>query len=157
MSLSSNHNCVTEYDINLKCLALPVCQTLTLKFCNNYCFTFDFSVVTRWYWLYMRIQIQWVQIQIKDLNSSINSSFNWAKWTSVGFSMFYSFSFLLTFVFLFKKTWALPLQNVIISFKITLIEKPHTFLLLDLWFLKCKKKVENAMISAWVRTRQILT
>ena len=29
------------------------------------------------------------------------------------------------------------------------IEKPHTVLLPDLWFLSCNKKFENSMISAW--------
>ena len=44
----------------------------------------------------------------------------------VGFYIFDSVSFLWKFIFFFK-AWTLWLWNVIIPFKIKLIEKPHTF------------------------------
>ena len=36
------------------------------------------------------------------------------------------------------------------SVKIKIIEKPHTVLLPDVWFLSCNKKFGNSMISGWV-------
>ena len=73
----------------------------------------------------------------------------------VGFSVFDSDSFLLKFIFLFNKMHGL--KNVIIPFKIKVIEKLHTVLLPDLWFLSCNKKFENSMISAWVKAPQKLS
>ena len=35
-----------------------------------------------------------------------------------------------------------------------ILEKPHTVLLPDLWFLSWNKKFENTMISEWVRAPQ---
>ena len=35
-----------------------------------------------------------------------------------------------------------------------MIEKPHTVLLPDLWFLSCNKKFQNSIISAWVGVPQ---
>ena len=62
----------------------------------------------------------------------------------VVFSIFDSVSLLLKFTFLFNKmhgpdgtVW---LWNVIIPFRIKIIEKPHTVLLPDLWSLSCSKK-----------------
>ena len=49
-----------------------------------------------------------------------------------------------------QNAWTLWPQNVIIPFKIKTIEKPHTVLLPDLWFLSCNKKFWNSMISARV-------
>ena len=46
------------------------------------------------------------------------------------------------------------LYNVIISFKIEMIEKPHTVLPVDMWFLSCNKKFENLMIFIWVGASQ---
>ena len=54
------------------------------------------------------------------------------------------------YIFVQQKPWTLWLQNVIISFKIKIIEKSHEVLLPDLWFLSCTKKFENSRISAWV-------
>ena len=46
----------------------------------------------------------------------------------VGFSIFDSVSFLLKFIFLFNKMHGLfDFKNVVISFKIKIIEKPHSF------------------------------
>ena len=73
----------------------------------------------------------------------------------VGFSVFDSDSFLLKFIFLFNKMHGL--KNVIIPFKIKVIEKLHTVLLPDLWFLSCNKKFENSMMSTWVGAPQKLT
>ena len=53
----------------------------------------------------------------------------------VGFSIFNSVSFLLNFIFFVEQNaWPLSLWNVIIPFKIKVLEKPHTVLLLDLIF-----------------------
>ena len=41
-----------------------------------------------------------------------------------------------------KTLWLL---NVITPFKIKIIEKPHTVLLPDLWFLNCNKKFKNSV------------
>ena len=75
----------------------------------------------------------------------------------VVFSIFDSVSFLLKFVFVQQNAWTLWLQKIIIPFKIKIIEKPHTFLLLDLWFLSCNMKFYNSMISATVGAPQKLT
>ena len=44
------------------------------------------------------------------------------------------------FHFVFIKVLTLWLQNVIIPFKIKIIERPRTVLLPNLWFLSCNKK-----------------
>ena len=54
----------------------------------------------------------------------------------VGFSIFNSVSFLLKFIFLFNKMYMDSLSlNVIIPIKSEIIEKSHTVLFPDLWFL----------------------
>ena len=61
-----------------------------------------------------------------------------------GFSIFHSVSFLLEFfIFVQQKSRTLWLQNVIIPFKIKIIEKPHTVLLPDPWFLSWNNKFEK--------------
>ena len=61
--------------------------------------------------------------------------------TVCGIFHFDSVSFLWKFISLFKKIhFLLDLKNVIIPFNMKIIEKPDTVLLLDLWFLSCKKK-----------------
>ena len=70
----------------------------------------------------------------------------------MGFSIFYSVSSLLKFVFLFKKMH--ELFDFKTPFKIKVIEKPHTVLLPNVWFLSCNKKFYNSMISAWVGALQ---
>ena len=57
------------------------------------------------------------------------------------------------YIFVQHNAWALWL-NVIIPFKIKVIEKPLAVLLPDLWFLSCNKKFENLMISVWVGAPQ---
>ena len=49
------------------------------------------------------------------------------------------------YIFAQQKVWTLWLWNVIIPFKIKIIEKPHTVLLPDLWFLNCNKKFKNSV------------
>ena len=49
--------------------------------------------------------------------------------------------------FVQQKAWTLRLSNIIIPFKIKIIEMPHTALLPDFWFLSCNKKFENSVIS----------
>ena len=62
----------------------------------------------------------------------------------------FRFVFIKVYIFIQQNAWILWLKNVIIPFKIKIIEKPHKVLLPDLWFLSCNKKFENSMISAWV-------
>ena len=65
--------------------------------------------------------------------------------------------FIKVYIFVQQKPWSLWLWNVIMSFKIKIIEKPHTLLLPDLWFLSCINKFENSMISTWAGAPQKLT
>ena len=59
----------------------------------------------------------------------------------VGFFIFDSASlFFLKFIFFQQKGWALGIYNVIIPFKIIMVEKLHTILLPNIWFLSCNKK-----------------
>ena len=63
----------------------------------------------------------------------------------------FQFRFVLIKVYIFvqQNAWTLSFQNII-SFEIKIIEKPHTVLFPDAWFLSCNKKFKNSMISAWV-------
>ena len=69
----------------------------------------------------------------------------------------FRFVFIKVYIFVQQNAWTLWLKNVIISFKIKIIEKPHTVLLPDFWFLSCNKKFSNSVISAWVGALQKLT
>ena len=62
------------------------------------------------------------------------------------FHVWFRFAFIKAYIFVHQNTWAL----VIVPFKIKIIEKPHTALLTDLWFLNCNKKFSNSLLSAWV-------
>ena len=74
------------------------------------------------------------------------------------FSIFDSVLFHFNFVFLFNKKHGLFwLSNVIIPFKVKILQKPQTVLVTDLWFLSCNKEFENSVISAWVGAPQKLT
>ena len=63
--------------------------------------------------------------------------------------------FIKVYIFVQQKTWPLWLQNVIINFKIEMIEKLLWFL--SLWFLSFNKTFESSIISAWVGAPQKLT
>ena len=67
------------------------------------------------------------------------------------------FVFIKVYIFAGQNAWTLWFKNVIISFKIKTIEKPHIYLLSDLWFLRCNKKFENSTISVWAGALQKLT
>ena len=54
--------------------------------------------------------------------------------------------FIKVYIFVQQKTWPLWLQNVIINFKIEMIEKLLWFL--SLWFLSFNKTFESSIISA---------
>ena len=74
----------------------------------------------------------------------------------------FHFQFRLVFInfyiyFFQQKPWLVWLSNVIIPFKIKIIQKSLTVLLSDLWFLRCSKKFENSMIHAGVGAPQELT
>ena len=73
------------------------------------------------------------------------------------FHFWFRFVFVKFYIFIRQNAWTFWLKNVIISFKIKIIEKPHIVLLPDLWFLSCNNKFENPMISAWVGAPQKLT
>ena len=72
----------------------------------------------------------------------------------MGFPIFDFTSLLLKFVFLFNKMHGLFDLKTSVPFKIKIIEKLHTVLLPDLWFLSCKKKFWNSVTSAWVGALQ---
>ena len=63
----------------------------------------------------------------------------------VGCFIFGSASFLLKFIW-FKK------KHELFDFKIKIIGKPHTVLVLlpDLWFLSCNTKFEKSVVPGWV-------
>ena len=65
--------------------------------------------------------------------------------------------FFIVYIFVQQKVFTTWIQNVIILCKIKIIEKWHTLLFPDLWFLRCNKKFENSVISAWVGPPQKLT
>ena len=60
--------------------------------------------------------------------------------TCVGFSIFDFVSFLLRFIFLLNKKHRLFDLKHHNSFQIKIIEKPHTLLFPDLWFLSYNQK-----------------
>ena len=68
----------------------------------------------------------------------------------------FRFVFVKVYIFVELKVLTLWLYNFLIPFKIKIIEKPHTVLLPQLWFLSCNKKFWNSMISAWVGAPQKL-
>ena len=73
------------------------------------------------------------------------------------FDLWFCLIFMKVYIFVQQKVLTLWLYNIIIPFKIKVIEKPLTVLLLDLWFLSCKKKFEKSVISEWVGALKILT
>ena len=109
------------------------------------------------YFFFRELQLITVSILIRNFYSSLSTKFISLK-LCVEFSIFYSVSFLLKFIFLFNKKHGLfDFKNVIIPFKMKTIANPHTVLLLNLWFLSCNKKFKNFMISVWVGAPQKLT
>ena len=69
----------------------------------------------------------------------------------------FRFVFIKAYIFVQQNPWTLLLKNAIITFKIRIIEKPQTVLLLVIWFLSCNKKFENSMIPVWVGAPQKMT
>ena len=61
--------------------------------------------------------------------------------------------FIKVYIFLHQNTWTFWLQNVIIPLKIKIIEKAHTFLLLDLWILSYSKKFWNSMMLVALKAK----
>ena len=55
----------------------------------------------------------------------------------------FRFVFIKVYTFFQQNAWTLWLWNVMITFKIKMIEKPHAALLTDLWFLDCNKKFKT--------------
>ena len=55
------------------------------------------------------------------------------------FNLRFRFVFIKLYIFAQQNAWILWLSNVIIPFKIKIIEKPLTVLLPDLWFLSCNR------------------
>ena len=50
--------------------------------------------------------------------------------------------FIKFYIFVQQKAWTLWLPKVVIPFKIKIIEKPHTVLVPDHWFLSCNKNIQ---------------
>ena len=67
------------------------------------------------------------------------------------------FRFYLSLYFCSTKWMDFLTLNIIIPFKIKIIENSRTVLLPHLWFLSCIKKFYNSMIPAWVGALQKLT
>ena len=59
----------------------------------------------------------------------------------------FRFVFINVYIFIQQNAWALWLRNVVIPFKIKIIEKPNKDLPPDLLFLSCNKKFSSSMIS----------
>ena len=64
-------------------------------------------------------------------------------------------AFIKVYIFV-QNARTLLLYKVIFPFKIKIIEKPHTVLLPDLWFLSCIKMFLNSVISAWLKRWQVI-
>ena len=52
----------------------------------------------------------------------------------------FRFVIIKVYIFVQQNTWTLWVLNIIIPFKIKIIEKPHIVLVQGLWFLSCNKK-----------------
>ena len=103
---------------------------------------------------YRELQLIAVLLLIWDCYMSWSTRFISVK-LCVGFSIFDSVSISLKFILLFNKIRGLfDFKNITILFKTKIIQKPHTVLLLDLWFLRWNIKFWNSMISMWVAAPQ---
>ena len=56
------------------------------------------------------------------------------------FHFWFRFVFIKVYTFVQQNVWTLWLSNVLVPFKIKIIQKPHTVLLPDPWFLSYNKK-----------------
>ena len=73
------------------------------------------------------------------------------------FHFCFRFVFIKVYIFVQQNAWTFILchnENVIAPFKIKIIEKPHTVLLPDVWFISCNQKFENSIISSGVGAPQ---
>ena len=70
------------------------------------------------------------------------------------FQFRFRFIFLTVYIFVQQNPWSLWLWNVIVAFKIKIIEKPSTVFFPAIWFLSCNKTIQNSMVSAWVGSAQ---
>ena len=70
------------------------------------------------------------------------------------FQFRFRFIFLTVYIFVQQNPWSLWLWNVIVAFKIKIIEKPITVFFPAIWFLSCNKTIQNSMVSAWVGSAQ---
>ena len=66
----------------------------------------------------------------------------------VGFPFSIPSGFINVYIFVQQKAWTLWLYYVITPFKMKIIEKPHTVLLLDLWFLNSDSHFPNTFLFA---------
>ena len=86
-------------------------------------------------------ELQLITALLLICNSYISRSRMFVIWKlCVGFSIFDSVLFLLNFLFLFNKMHGVLDFKRHNSFQNKILEKPHTVLLLELWFLSCNKK-----------------
>ena len=87
---------------------------------------------------FCELQLITVLLLIRDSYMSCSTRLASLK-LCLGFSIFDSVSCLLKFIFLFNNIHGL--FDVIIPYKIKIIEKQHKVLLPDLWFLSCNKNL----------------
>ena len=103
---------------------------------------------------YRELQLIAVLLLIWDCYMSWSTRFISVK-LCVGFSIFDSVSISLKFILLFNKIRGLfDFKTSQFFSKTKIIQKPHTVLLLDLWFLRWNIKFWNSMISMWVAAPQ---
>ena len=98
--------------------------------------------------LFCELQPAKVLLLTRDSYMSWSTRFISLK-VCVGFPILDFVSVLL--IFFFNQKHGL-FDVIIISFKIKIIEKPHTVLLSDLWFLSCNKKFENSVNWSSLKT-----
>ena len=67
----------------------------------------------------------------------------------------FRFVFIKVYIFVQQNAWTLWLLNVITPFKIKVIEKPHTVLLPDVWFLSCKALKFNDLVTNFLNPENL--
>ena len=121
------------------------------------------------FWKFIQCIVHWDKKMLKKFSSEIfqkmysffspelqlitvlpffrNSYTSWSK-SFIPLKLCVGFSIVDSVSFFRQKAWTLWLLNIILPFKIKTIEKPHTLLLPNLWFLSCNKKFESSKF--WV-------
>ena len=89
-----------------------------------------------------------------QLSSELKHKVHLCKTASGIFHFQFYLVFIKVYIFVQQKAWTLWLN---FFFKTKIIEKPHTVLLSEPWFLSCNQKFETSMRSASVRAPKNLT